>query len=95
MAHKKKCFVGSPFGTLDELLDWLEAGFWVFDGHKPQHPQWILNRPLNSVRRLGQQKGTIRACLNENGEPYSTAIISEATYKETDETGYLYADEGF
>lgn len=71
MAHKKKCFVGPAFNTLDALLGWIDSGFWVFIGSKPFHPSFALNRMLGRVREE-IRCGDIRACHNENGEPYCT-----------------------
>jgi hypothetical protein len=82
MASKKKCFIGSTFGSLDELLMWIDADFWVFIGPRAFHPSFIRNRMLGKVR--GElREGTIQTCYDVNGEPYITdQLILDAETKD-------------
>lgn len=77
MTHRKKCFAGPAFESLDVLLDWIDSGFWVFIHHKPYHPSFVSNRMLGRVREEVKW-GDIKMCYDENEKPYVSSKFDKA-----------------
>ena len=72
MSYQRKTSKGEPFSSAIEAVEWILAGYHVYDNNKPQSPSWMHGRYFGALI-CEVERGTIVKCMTADGKrPYKS-----------------------